>query len=76
MENQAVTWASEAARKKDIRYRKISKFKSNLKMIWLGVYWRALHVTRLARPYSKLMCRLNLYRKSLDGRCQWCGRKH
>jgi len=39
-------------------------------------WWRTLHFTRLAGPYSRAMCRLNLYRKFPDGRCHWCGGVH
>jgi hypothetical protein len=41
-----------------------------------GLWWKFLWATGLARPYSKAMCRLNLYRRYADGRCQWCGDKH
>lgn len=39
-------------------------------------WWKTLYFIRLARPYSRTMCRLNLYRKYPDGRCMWCGEIH
>lgn len=41
-----------------------------------SIKWRILHLTKLATPYSKLMCKLNLYGFYPDGRCQWCGVDH
>lgn len=55
---------------------KYYNLKSALYMKWHAFYWRALYITRLARPYSVAMCRLNLYRKFPGGRCMWCGEKH
>jgi len=72
----AVTWLSEADRKRDLRRQKIANLKWSAYMWWHGFYWYVLHSTRLARPYSRLMCRLNLYRTYHDGRCQWCGKYH
>ncbi len=76
MSNEAVTWASEADRKRDLRRQKIGNIKSSIKMAWHTFYWRTLHLTRLARPYSKIMCHFGLYRKFADGRCMWCGGIH
>jgi hypothetical protein len=39
-------------------------------------WWGLLHLTRIARPYSVSLCKLNLYRKFPDGRCHWCGEVH
>lgn len=76
MDEQAYTWASEADRKKDLRHKKIGTFKMLIKMHFHSFTWRFLHLTGFARPYTKLTCRLNLYRTFLDGRCMWCGNKH
>jgi hypothetical protein len=73
---QAVTWASEKHRKQDLRRRQIAEFKFSIYMAAYKYFWRALHFTRLSRPYSRMMCRLNLYQKFPDGRCQWCGNNH
>lgn len=75
-QDRAVTWACEADRKRDLRRRKIAKMKSDIGMWWHGVYWKALHLTRLAKPYSITLCRLNLYRQFPGGRCMWCGETH
>lgn len=50
--------------------------KHSVYMKWHAFYWRALHLTGLARPYSIMMCNLRLYRTFRDGRCQWCGIIH
>lgn len=76
-QDQAVTWATEADRKRDMRWRRRQEFKQSVRIWWHWFYWKALHITRLARPYSVAMCRLGLYRKySLNGRCMWCGEVH
>ena len=74
--DRAVTWASEAARKRDMRWRRRLEMKHAAFMWWHGFYWKILHLTWLARPYSVTMCRIGLYRKSPDGRCMWCGEGH
>jgi hypothetical protein len=74
--NEVVTWANESARKRDQRWRRRMQLKADLFMWWHGFYWKVLHVTRLARPYSRAMCRVGLYRKYPDGRCMWCGVNH
>jgi hypothetical protein len=74
--DKVVTWASEEHRKKDLRRQKINDFKFNAFMVWHKVYWKFLHLSGLARPYSVLMCKLNLYRKLPDGQCMWCGVNH
>lgn len=55
---------------------RVRKIKFDLGMYCHGIWWRFLHRTRLARPYSRLMCRHGLYKKFMDGRCMWCGEKH
>ena len=75
-QDQAVTWASEAHRKADLRRRKSANAKSALRMFGHKVFWRTLHALGLARPYSVSRCWANLYRRFPDGRCQWCGMKH
>ena len=50
------------------------KFKIYMEWHWL--YWKVLHLTGLARPYSVMMCKLNLYQQFPDGRCHWCGNIH
>lgn len=76
MNDQAVTWATEADRKADMRHRRRAEMKFAVYMFAHKVFWRTLHATRLARPYSVAMCRLNLYRRFPDGRCMWCGKMH
>lgn len=73
---QAVTWASEAHRKKDMRRQRWVNLKSSLAMWWHGAYWATLHAFGLGRPYSIAMCKAGLYRKFPDGRCMWCGVCH
>lgn len=75
-DEKGVTYRNEKDRLKDMRFRKIANIKYNLYMRWHRVYWKLLHITLLARPYSKLMCKLGLYRKYADGRCNWCGKIH
>jgi len=41
-----------------------------------ATWWKILWITRLAIPYSRMMCRNNFYRKFPDGRCMYCGLKH
>lgn len=55
---------------------KWSNFKYKAELFLHGVFWRFLWATRLAVPYSKVMCRLSLYRKFPDGRCMYCGKVH
>ena len=76
MDKQAFTYATEKDRRADLRRRKIAHIKQGSFMLWHKFYWSALHLFRLSRPYSVLMCKVNLYRKYLDGRCQWCGTNH
>lgn len=73
---QARTFASEKDRQRDMRRRKIADAKQRAWTFGHKVFWRTMHLTGLARPYSKTMCRLNLYNKFPDGRCQWCGDNH
>lgn len=73
MNNQAVTWATENDRKRDMRHRAFVNAKSAIALWWHGVFWKTLWFTRLAKPYSKTMCWLGLYRKFSDGRCMYCG---
>lgn len=75
-DERAVTWACEADRQRDMRRRRIADRKHAVTMWWHGAYWRALHLTRLARSYSVFMCWANLYRRFPDGRCMWCGFVH
>lgn len=75
-EERAVTWANAKVEKADKRQRFIVEIKCAIYMKWHSFYWKVLHLTRLARPYSKTMCFLNLYRTFPDGRCMWCGNKH
>ena len=75
MENSgAVTWASEADRKRDLRQQKIRALKQKIYMAWTAIYWRFLWATRLAKPYSRFMCRMGWYRKYMNGRCMYCGK--
>lgn len=75
MEDRAVKM-SETERKRDIRRRKIGEIKYGIWFFFFKAKWRFLHLTGLARPYSRAMCRLRLYEKFPDGRCQWCGVIH
>ena len=44
--------------------------------IW-GIIWKVLFAIRLAKPFSRMLCRLSLYQKySLGGRCHYCGEVH
>lgn len=55
------------------------KFRELIKVFktsWHTLFWGVLHVTELARPYSKFMCNRGWYVRFSDGRCQWCGEKH
>ncbi len=74
--DQAMTWATEADRKRDLRRRKIAEAKHRAYMFGHKIFWRTLWFTRLAVPYSKTLCRLGLYSKYPDGRCHWCGTVH
>ena len=75
-EDRAVTFANESDRKRDLRRRKVAEVKHRIYMFGHKILWLTLHRTWLARPYSKTMCRLRLYSKFPDGRCQWCGINH
>lgn len=55
---------------------KLKKYRHLLRMQYNGAFWATLHLLKIARPYSIMMCRLNLYGKFSDGRCRWCGEKH
>jgi hypothetical protein len=59
--------------KRDAFWRKYSELKSELFLKIHGIWWGFLWAIKLGKPYSKLICRLNLYRKFPDGRCQYCG---
>ena len=41
-----------------------------------AAFWRTLYFFGVATIYSRTMCKLNLYRKFSDGRCQYCGDSH
>jgi hypothetical protein len=75
-EDGAVTWASEAGRKRDMRHRRIATAKSAVKLWSHGVFWRTLFALGLGWHYSRATCRLGLYRKFPDGRCMYCGNVH
>lgn len=48
-----------------------------IKMFFIKILWEVLFEIRLAKPYSRMLCRLNLYSKySLSGRCCYCGIVH
>jgi hypothetical protein len=72
-DDRACTWATDADRRRDQRRQKIARIKAAFFMRCHGVWWRTLHFTRLARPYSIAMCRAGLYRRFPNGRCMWCG---
>lgn len=73
--DQACTLTSEQRR---IEYRKnrIAHVKRLAYMFAHKWFWRALYMVKLARLYSRFMCRHNWYRTFFDGRCMWCGNKH
>lgn len=75
-QDRPVTWASEKDRRQDMRRRRILDIKRAIDSWFHGAFWKTLHFTRLARPYSVSMCRLRLYRRFPDGRCQWCSVIH
>lgn len=56
--------------------RRYSGAKRWVYMKWHGFYWRILWATRLAKPYSRFMCRYNWYGNFPDGRCKYCGSIH
>ena len=60
----------------DKKRRRRAEIKSKIKMALFTVWWRFLHLSGFARPYSKTLCKFNLYRKFPDGRCHWCGNIH
>ena len=70
------TWANASCSKADIRHRKIQQLKSSVYMFLHACFWRTLWALKLGTPYSKLMCRLELYKKFPDGRCMYCGEKY
>lgn len=75
MNNQTTESANNTPKK-----HKVTHFYYAVKRIaymkWHWFYWKILYLLKLARPYSILMCKLNLYKKFLDGRCHWCGNIH
>lgn len=38
-----------------------------------GCFWGFMFAIRLGWAYSRLLCRLGLYKKFHDGRCMYCG---
>ncbi len=76
MDDVASTWKNEKDRLKEVRRMKVATFKSDVRMFLFKCFWRTLHFTMLARPYSVFMCSNGWYRKFPDGRCQWCGKVH
>jgi hypothetical protein len=58
------------------RRQKIAERKQAIYMFCHKVFWRTLHFTMLAGPYSRFMCWRGWYRKFPDGRCHWCGEIH
>ena len=56
--------------------RRYREAKSWLYLKWHGFYWGLLWATKLAKPYSKFMCKHNWYGSFPDGRCKYCGDKH
>ena len=75
-QDRAVTWANEDERRRDLRHRRIANFKFTIARWWHRLYWKVLHFTQLARPYSVAMCWAGLYSRFPDGRCMWCGEIH
>lgn len=75
-ELKAVTWRTEADKRRYLRHQKIVNANFAIKLWWHCIYWRTLHALGIGRTYSKAMCRMNWYRKFPDGRCMWCGKKH
>lgn len=59
--------------KNDRIKRKIRDFKSSMGMIFHAIWWRFLWATKLARPYSKFLCRMGWYTQYQKGRCGYCG---
>lgn len=41
-----------------------------------GVFWQMLWKLRLAKIYSRSLCRFEIYKKYMDGRCMYCGKVH
>ena len=39
---------------------------------FINLFWRL----SVGRFYQKTLCKLNIYTKYTNGRCQWCGVKH
>ena len=47
-----------------------------VKLFIHGIFWKVLWFLHIARLYSRMACRLNIYSKFMDGRCMWCGYHH
>lgn len=62
--------------KKDIFLSKVKNLKIDILSKLHSVWWTFLHKIGIGFHYSKLLCRANLYRKYIDGRCMWCGEVH
>lgn len=62
--------------RRDERLRKIRAIKSNVGLWLHGVFWGTLFFFRVGWAYSKLLCRLGLYQKRMDGACMYCGKSH
>jgi hypothetical protein len=75
MEESAKVLNSEQ-RAKEKRRVVIAEFKYSIWSFLHRCFWRVLHFTGLARPYSIFSCWSNTYTKYPDGRCGWCGVKH
>lgn len=74
-QDQCASLTPEQVRIDKVRRRR-AEIKSKIRIALRGAFWRVLWFTRLGRPYSKTMCKLNLYEKYPDGRCHWCGNVH
>lgn len=72
--NQAGTYKNKSDMLKEIRRRKISDAKSNIRIFFHTIFWRSLWFLGLARIYSRITCRLSIYKKFSDGRCMYCGK--
>ena len=56
----------------------IDTFKYNYKWyrrLAFTIFYK-LGMSKYQRPYSNMMCKFRLYTRFVDGRCQWCGKKH
>ena len=76
MSDRAVEYRNESDRKRDLRRQKIAGIKHAIYIKAHAGFWRTLHAFGIARIYSVIMCKANLYRKYPDGRCHWCGDNH